>query len=57
MLKALYEKINGKDTINVKEKDTVEKEGHGKPLDESSVSEAASGMAKHVGWMAKGVTD
>ncbi|KAF6232369.1 hypothetical protein HO173_009474 [Letharia columbiana] len=52
MLKALYETINGK------EKETVEREGHGTPLDESSLPEAASGMAKQVGWMAEGmVTD
>lgn len=61
MLKALYEMINGKDALianeNEKEKKTIEKEGHGRPLDESSVSEAASGMAKQAGWMAKGVTE
>ena len=48
MLKALYERVNGK------EEETVGNDGHGTPLDESSLSEAASGMARQVGWMAKG---
>lgn len=48
MLKALYESVNGK------EEETIRKEGHGTPLDESSLSEAASGMARQVGWMTKG---
>ena len=48
MLKALYGAVNGK------EENATEKEGHGTPLDESSLPEAASGMAKQVGWMATG---
>lgn len=51
MLKALYGAINGR------EEEVGGKEGHGTPLDESGLPEAASGMAKHVGWMAKGVKD
>ncbi len=49
MLKALYETVNGK------EEETEEKEGPGTPLDESSLPEAANGMARQVGWMAKGM--
>lgn len=49
MLKALYEVVNGK------EEETVTRQGHGTPLDESSLPEAASGMARQVGWMAKGI--
>ncbi len=48
MLKALYERVNGK------EDEMIKKEGHGVPLDESSLPEAARGMARQVGWMAKG---
>lgn len=49
MLKALYERVNGK------EEETDGRRGHGTPLDESSLPEAASGMARQVGWMAKGM--
>lgn len=51
MLKALYETVNGK------EEETGRSEGHGTPLDESSLPEAAGGMARQVGWMAKGMRD
>ena len=49
-LKALYEAVNGKE-----EEETAAREGHGTPLDESSLPEAAGGMARQVGWMAKGI--
>ncbi|CAD6585162.1 MAG: hypothetical protein ASARMPREDX12_001923 [Alectoria sarmentosa] len=52
MLKALYEKVNGKE-----ESSGSSRQGHGTPLDESSLPEAASGMAKQVGWMAKGMVE
>lgn len=49
MLKLLYERLNGK------EEDPIEREGHVTPLDESSLPEAASGMVRQFGWMAKGM--
>ena len=54
MLKALYEAVNGKGGES--EEENVQSKKHGTPLDESSLSEAASGMARQVGWMAKGHT-
>ena len=54
MLKALYEAVNGKG--DEREKEIVQSKKHGTPLDESSLPEAARGMAEHVGWMAKGHT-
>lgn len=50
MLKALYEKVNG-----IEEGSGGSRQGHDTPLDESSLPEAASGMARQVGWMAKGL--
>lgn len=50
MLKALYEKVNGKEGVGGNSE-----RGHGTPLDESSLPEAASGMARQVRWMAKGM--
>ena len=54
MLKALYEAVNGK--LDEREEENVQRKKHGTPLDESSLGEAASGVAKQVGWMAKGHT-
>lgn len=50
MLKALYGAVNG-----TNEEKGMEREGHGIPLDESSPSEAASGMARQADYMAKGM--
>ena len=52
MLKALYEAVNGKEGES--EKEIIQSKKHAMPLDESSFPEAASGMARQVGWMAKG---
>ena len=54
ILKALYEAVNGKE-VEEKEKVTVQSERHGTSLDESSLSEAASGMARQAAYMAKGM--
>lgn len=51
MLKALYGAVNGTDMKNA-----VGREGgHATPLDESGLSEAASGMARQANHMAKGM--
>ena len=55
MLKALYEAVNGKGG-NEGEDENVQSKKHGTPLDESTFPEAASGMARQLGWMAKGHT-
>lgn len=49
MLKALYGAVNG-----TNEEKAMKSKDHATPLDESSLSEAASGMARQVGWMANG---
>lgn len=49
LLKALYGMVNGR------EGESGGYEGHGTPLDESSLPEAAGGVARQVGWMAKGM--
>ena len=54
MLKALYEAVNGK--LDEREEENVQSKKHGTPLDESGLPEAASGVARQVGWMAKGHT-
>ena len=54
MLKALYEAVNGK--LDEREEENVQSKKHGTPLDESSLPEAASGVARQVEWMAKGHT-
>lgn len=50
MLKALYGAVNG-----TNEENATQRQGHATPLDESSPSEAASGMARQVNHMAKGM--
>ena len=52
MLKALYEAVNGKEGES--EEESIQSKKHETPLDESSLPEAASGVARQVGWMAKG---
>ena len=54
MLKALYEAVNGKRKES--EEESVPSKRHGRPLDESSLTEAASGVARQLEWMAKGHT-
>ena len=49
MLKALYEAVNGK------EEEMVKREGQGMPLDESTLPEAANGIARQADHMAKGM--
>ena len=55
MLKALYEAVNGKLDEREEEKN-IQSKKRGTPLDESGLPEAASGVARQVGWMAKGHT-
>lgn len=52
MLKALYEKVNGKEEVSGNSR-----RGHNTPMDESSLPEAASGMARQANYLANGMKD